>query len=168
MKTRLMLFIDTYHSKMGFYPPDNALNATFQVGTTNYEQSTAMNSLIYELTGAPVSGTNFVAFDGMIISGSTLNLAYGRGGVANSVPDEIHTFYQPLPNPNDYATNYVNGVPLKQLIVPVPLAGIPTNFWHYDSSSPNRHNTSTYDIWAEYSAGTDKSGNPITITNGNW
>jgi len=100
MKTRLMLFIDTYHSKMGFYPPDNGANAALTPGTPQYEQSTAMNSLIYELTGATVvNGTSFLAFDGTTISGSILNLAYGRGGVANSVPDEMRVFYQPLPNP---------------------------------------------------------------------
>jgi prepilin-type N-terminal cleavage/methylation domain-containing protein len=156
MKTRLMLFIDTYHSKMGFYPPDNAANANPSIGPGNplYEQSTGMNSLIYELTGAS-----------NIINTSTF---CGRGGIANSLPDETRVFYQPLPNPSDYVTTNILGVPLKQLIVPVPLTGTAVNVWHYDSSNPNRHNPLTYDLWAEYSAGTDKSGNPITITNGNW
>jgi prepilin-type N-terminal cleavage/methylation domain-containing protein len=169
MKTRLMLFIDTYHSKMGFFPPDNVNNANLIVGTTNYEQATSTNSLIYELTGAPVvNGSNFMAFDGTIISGSTVNAACGRGGVANSVPDEIHTFFQPFPGPKDYATVMVGSASFKLLIVPVDLLGTPTNFWHYDCSNPNRHNPGSYDLWAEYSAGSDKSGNPIIVTNGNW
>jgi prepilin-type N-terminal cleavage/methylation domain-containing protein len=169
MKTRLMLFIDTYHSKMGFYPPDNGNNATAIPGTPQYEQFTGMNSLIYELTGAANIGTSFMPFDGPpAITGSNFFLAYSRGGIANSLPDEMHVFYQPLPNPKDYVTNYVNGIAFKQLIVPVPLAGTAINAWHYDCSNPNRHNPMTYDLWAEYSAGRDKSGNPITATNGNW
>jgi prepilin-type N-terminal cleavage/methylation domain-containing protein len=167
MKSRLMVFIDTYHSKMGFYPPDNAMNAALVVGSPTYEQSTAMNSLIYELTGASniIGTSSFRAFDGTLISALAVSNFCQRGGIANSLPDETRVFYQPLPNPSDYVTNSLG---LKQLIVPVPLTGTPVNFWHYDCSNPNRHNPLTYDLWAEYSAGTDKSGNPITSTNCNW
>lgn len=170
MKNRLMLFISAYQSKMGFYPPDNALNVTSGANNTtnaNYEQSTGLNSLIYELTGAPMATNNtFLAFDTTILSVAMLTTNYGRGGIANSLPDETHVFFQPLPSPKDYMV--VNG--LKQLVVPVPLthAVNETNLWHYDCSSPNRHNSSTYDLWAEYSAGSTKEGIPIIITNGNW
>jgi hypothetical protein len=155
---------------MGFFPPDNAANFNNLVGSTNYEQSTGMSSLLYELTGAPMTnGSSFVPFDGSPpILGSVFSNYCGRGGIANSLPDEIHVFYQPLPGSNDYVTVTVNGLNLKQLAVPVPLTGVPVNLWHYDCSNPNRHNSSGFDIWAEYSAGTDKSGNPIIITNGNW
>ena len=84
-----------------------------------------------------------------------------RGPIANSVPDETHVFYQPLPGPKDYMT--VAG--LKQLVVPATLSGNAneTNLWHYDSSSTNRHNPSGYDLWAVYAI-----GNGNVITNGNW
>ena len=66
--------------------------------------------------------------------------------------------------------NYFRNAPLKLLVVPVALTGAPneTNVWHYDCSNPNRHNSSSFDLWAEYRAGSDKSGNPIFVTNGNW
>jgi prepilin-type N-terminal cleavage/methylation domain-containing protein len=169
MKARLVLFINTYQSKMGFFPPDNATNAlcdlTTPAGLQAYEVSTGMNSLIYELTGAPNTATStFQAFDGSLITSSMISNLCGRGGIANSLPDEVHVFYQPLPNPKDYLV--ING--LKQLVVPVDLEGNTTNFWHYDCSNPKRHNPHGFDLWAEYSAGTDKAGNPIIITNGNW
>lgn len=173
MKNRLMLFISTYQSKMGFYPPDNTNNVGLAAGTPAYEQSTGVNPLLYELTGAPMTNNSaFVAYDSTatvpdIISSTTFSIAYGRGGIANSLPDETHVFFQPLPAPKDYIT-FPNG--LKQLASPVPLTGAAneTNLWHYDSSSTNRHNSSTYDLWVEYGVGKDGSGNPIIFTNGNW
>jgi prepilin-type N-terminal cleavage/methylation domain-containing protein len=172
MKNRLMLFISSYQSKMGFFPPDNTNNVMYFPGTsTNYEYYTGLNPLLYELTGATMTtNSSFIAFNGMNgttnIPGSTFSIFYGRGGIANSLPDEIHVFFQPLPNPKDYVK--ING--LLQLVVPVPLTGAPNeiNLWHYDCSNPNRHNSSGYDLWGEYSAGTDSQGNPIIITNGNW
>jgi prepilin-type N-terminal cleavage/methylation domain-containing protein len=172
MKSRLMLFISSYQSKMGFFPPDNVTNALLDLRIPaqfqQYEQSSGLNPLLYELTGATMTNNyRFLAFDGTNLTTNSLIAAYGRGGIANSLPDEIHVFFQPLPNPRDYMTNN-NG--LKQLVVPVPLTGAPgeINLWHYDCSNPNRHNSSGYDLWAEYSVGTDKQGNPIIITNGNW
>jgi len=168
MKNRLVLFISSYQSKMGFFPPDNATNALCLVGSAGYEQSTGLNPLIYELTGAPMTNNNsFLPYDGSPpIRSSTFSAAYGRGGIANSLPDETRVFFQPLPAPKDYMV--VNG--LKQLVVPVPLTGAlnETNLWHYDCTNPNRHNPSGFDLWAEYNAGSDKAGNPIIITNGNW
>jgi hypothetical protein len=120
-----------------------------------------MNTLIYELTGAPASGTSFLAFDGTMIPGSIFSAACGRGGIANSLPDEAHVFYQPLPSPSEYMTNAYG---LKQLVVPAGLTGAPNeiNPWHYDCSNPNRHNPQGFDLWAEYTVGA------VTITNGNW
>ena len=174
MKNRLMLFISSYQSKLGFFPPDNTNNVMYLPGkSTNYEYCTGLSPLIYELTGATMTNYNninsFIAFNGTNgttnIPSSTFSI-FGRGGIANSLPDEIHVFFQPLPNPKDYTL--VNG--LLQLVVPVPLTGAPNeiNLWHYDCSNPNRHNTAGYDLWAEYSAGKDSQGNPIIITNGNW
>jgi prepilin-type N-terminal cleavage/methylation domain-containing protein len=164
MKTRIIFAIDAYHSKMGFYPPDNAANTN----TANYEASTGQNSLYYELIGATNLAFNeFYPSDGSRpISGTTISNYCGRGGIANSVPDETRVFFNPPPSPKDYA---INGL-FMQFVVPVDLAGVPvgSNFWHYDCSNPNRHNTSGFDLWAEYSAGSDKSGNPIIVTNGNW
>jgi prepilin-type N-terminal cleavage/methylation domain-containing protein len=49
---------------------------------------------------------------------------------------------------------------------PLPVATT-TNFWHYDASSPNRHNMSSYDLWAEFVVG-KKNGDWLYVTNGNW
>ena len=98
----------------------------------------------------------FQCFDGAngyaTNSSAAFASAYGRGGIANSLPDETHTFYQPLPSPA-HAHAVTNS--LKQLVVPIPLVNSPNalNFWHYDSSSTNRHNPGSYDLWAEYLAG---------------
>jgi prepilin-type N-terminal cleavage/methylation domain-containing protein len=167
MKNKLMLFIASYQSKMGFFPPDSAFNVNYSPGTSGYSNSTGLNPLLYELTGAPATtNESFIAFDGTIILGAAFSAAYGRGGIANSNPDEARSYYQPLPGPKDYLV--VNG--MKQLVVPVLRNNTANevNLWHYDSSSTNRHNSSTYDLWAEYSAGKDSAGNFIYITNGNW
>ncbi|MGD0413413.1 MAG: type II secretion system protein [Verrucomicrobiota bacterium] len=166
-KNRYVLFISSYKSILGFFPPDNAANVNYAPGTPQYEQSTSMNSLIYELTGAPMTNnTSFLPYDGSPpIPGSVFSNFCGRGGIANSLPDEIHVLFQPLPSPKDYMTNSLG---LKQLIVPLPLTGALNNFWHYDCSNPNRHNSSGFDLWAEYSAGSDTTGAPIIVTNGNW
>ena len=110
-KNALMLFISSYHSKTGFYPPDNANNVNWPPGSVQYERYTGQNPLLYELTGAPLlTNNNFLAFDGSTISGSIFGAAYGRGGIANSLPDETRSYYQPLPGPKDYMATNVNGV----------------------------------------------------------
>ena len=48
-----------------------------------------------------------------------------------------------------------------------PAGTLITNFWHYDASSTNRHNPSSYDLWAEY-VSANKGGSNIITTNGNW
>jgi hypothetical protein len=54
------------------------------------------------------------------------------------------------------------------VLVPVEFTNVLVpNFWHYDSSTTNRHNLGTYDLWAEFSIGS-KGGRPILKTNGNW
>jgi len=58
----------------------------------------------------------------------------------------------------------VNG-PQEFMVQSVTSAGVKSgtvNAWLYDSSSTNRHNMATFDIWAVYNI-----GNRI-ITNGNW
>ncbi len=168
-KNALALFISTYYSKMGFYPPDNALNVlTGANNNTNlsYENSTGMNPLLYELTGAPVTNVNgvnyFLAFDGTRIAATTFSAAYGRGGIANSLPDETRAFYQPLPGPKDYLVTNGSGFKLNQLAVPVPrtFAANELNLWHYDCSSASRHNSTGFDLWAEYLRRQGQRGQP--------
>jgi hypothetical protein len=68
----------------------------------------------------------------------------------------------------EYAPYVTNKGYICGLIVPVEsVSGSTNNFWHYDSSSTNRHNMNSFDLWAEFSIGA-KNGQPIVITNGNW
>lgn len=184
-KAKLIMFIESYHSKLGFYPPDNGnllqLPPGIGFGSPTYEQYTATNQLLYELTGATnnVANQTFIAsFDGSTNPDASFNSVYARGSVANSDPSQPQSFYNPPPNFNSY-TNYPGGTAanFKGLTVPVDTAAVGANgslqavhlnFWHYDSSTTNRHNADSFDLWAEYFVGRDKSGNPIIITNGNW
>jgi len=173
---RLTLMIENYHDKLGFYPPANAGNSTASTPAA-YAASTAQNQLLYELTGCSLVSTSggvaiYRAIDGTTVSSTALATAYGRGGFANANPDEPHDFYYPQLKPSDYALYsppLVPGVVLNGLVVTVPgTNAAAANFVHYDSSSPNRRNPGTFDLWVEYSGGTGTNGLPIILTNGNW
>jgi len=169
---RLTLMVENYHDKLGFYPPDNASNSVAGSSAT-YEQYTALNQLLYELTGSTFNATKltYQAFDGSTLSSSTLGSVYGRAGIANSNPDEPHNFYFPTPKTSDYAA-YPSGGPgtgLEGLVVAVAgTNNAAPNFVHYDSSSPYRHNPAGFDLWVEYSPGPGTNGAPVIFTNGNW
>jgi prepilin-type N-terminal cleavage/methylation domain-containing protein len=170
-RKNLELLITSYQSKLNYYPPDNS-NVDYYPAGPIYDGFAATNPLLYELTGAtnnwPTAG--FIQlFDGNTVASGTFSAMYGRAAVNNASLDEPHNFFTPPPQPREY-TNYITNVPLnvvKGLLVPVPYApgssSVPNNFWHYDSSSTNRHNINSYDLWAEYNI----SGTNI-ITNGNW
>jgi prepilin-type N-terminal cleavage/methylation domain-containing protein len=172
-KNKLMLLIEEYQSKLNFYPPDNGYLASLSAAANfaYYDAVAATNPLLYELTGATNSTTtnqNIQLFDGTIISATLYNQVFWRQSVANANPDEPHSFF--IPQPKEY-TNYINSqtTNLLGLLVPVSLTNDPTihNYWHYDASSTNRHNLSSYDLWAEYVIG-NKGGSNIITTNGNW
>ena len=172
-KQKLILLIANYQSKLNFYPPDNANLAEYSLpnyNPRNYDAWAATNPLLYELSGATnLTNGNIFVFNGVQISGSDYATAYGRNGVANSNPDEPHYFYTPR-SINEYSYYIFNGGTNEcaGFTVPVSLTNVPfTNYWHYDASSTNRHNLSSYDLWAEYSIGT-KGGSNIVVTNGNW
>jgi prepilin-type N-terminal cleavage/methylation domain-containing protein len=178
-KQKLMLNIGNYQAKLNYYPPDNGglvSNGLVTAATAAYYDALAQsNPLPYELAGAYLNSNSYVvSFDSnQIPSGipqTTFNNVFGRTSVANSNPDEPHSFY--IPKSSEY-TNFpgtgispVNGLSVPVLMVDANGNPIP-NFWHYDASSPNRHNTSSYDLWAVYVVGT-KNGQPVVRTNGNW
>jgi prepilin-type N-terminal cleavage/methylation domain-containing protein len=174
-KASLTLMIDNYHSKLNFYPPDNGSLISNTTPFAIYDAYAATNPLLYELTGATNNPPNnpgmIQLFDGTNVPQLTFEQTYGgRSAIANAVTDPTEqppNFFQPGPQPKEY-TNYNAGSPLKGLLVPVPIvANSPINFWHYDASSANRHNLSSYDLWAEYITGS-KNGSNIITTNGNW
>jgi prepilin-type N-terminal cleavage/methylation domain-containing protein len=161
-KAKLTLLIENYQSKLNFYPPDNGFLASNTANFAIYDAYAATNPLIYELTGATNTKGNIILFD-TNTSQTTFNNWFGRSAVANANPDEPHSFY--IPQPKEYAS-YPNST-LEGLLVPVSLGPNFTNYWHYDSSSTNRHNPSGFDLWAEYISAT-KGGSNIITTNGNW
>jgi prepilin-type N-terminal cleavage/methylation domain-containing protein len=172
-KNKLMVMIENYQSKLNFYPPDNGYLAANTTPFASYDAYAATNPLLYELTGATNNPTNGPAFsiqvfDGTFILQSTFSNLFGRSAVANANPDEPHNFFQPGPQPKEY-TNYNSSIStnLFGLLVPVSLLPNMTNYWHYDASSTNRHNPSSYDLWAEYVIA-NKGGSNIIMTNGNW
>jgi len=176
-KNKLITMIDSYHAKLNYYPPDNGLLAANASFPSRYEGYSATNPLLYELFGSTNtnSGANLIVFNSSAavpdIQSSAYTKVFNRGGIANGDAAEPQNFFQPGPLPKEYAA-YVPGnsttPPICGLIVPADLVpGNTNNFWHYDSSSANRHNMSSYDLWAEFYIGT-KGGNQIIITNGNW
>jgi prepilin-type N-terminal cleavage/methylation domain-containing protein len=180
-KNKIITFLNSYHAKLNYYPPDNGLLAGLEVNSAAtrklYENYSATNPLVYELYGATNtnSGANLIVFNSSITAPDILTTNYGkvfnRGGIANGDASEPQNFFQPGPLPKEYAP-YAAGnsttPPIVGLIVPAELVpGNTNNFWHYDSSSPNRHNMGSYDLWAEFYIGS-KGVNKTIITNGNW
>ncbi|HWD18320.1 MAG TPA: prepilin-type N-terminal cleavage/methylation domain-containing protein [Verrucomicrobiae bacterium] len=197
-KHKLILMIDSYQAKFGFYPPDNG----FAVGSVTlaggnftpalYDELTQVNPLLYELTGGSNNmqgGGQFTNFLGSNFMQQELTFGYGRQGIMNSDAG-LQQIYRPAPAPNAYmkypawksGTGFSwpptkNAADLQGLIVPVEMVqaddpGAPahatvTNFWHYDSSSTNRHNLGSYDLWAEFVIGR-KGSDWVYVTNGNW
>lgn len=174
-KSVILLSIQSYQAKLNFYPPDNGglVNASpaFPVGSpSNYDGLAATNPLIYELTGATnFNNSTIMLFDGTTNTSANYNTVFNRSAVNNGNPDEPHDFLQSGLNSKSYSAYWTNGgLSLYGLTVPVPYSPTSTtpNFWHYDSSSTNRHNQNSFDLWAEYTLPT-RSGVTI-ITNGNW
>ncbi len=166
-KRGLVAMIDSYYAKVNYYPPDNGLLAAATIAA--YDGLAATNQLFYELTG--VTNTNNAA--NMIVyninnytsvSAADFGAIFNRGGVANADAVEPHDFYQPGPAPKDCAPYFSKGNEvIYGLAVPVELVpGKTNNYWHYDSSSTNRHNMGSYDVWAEFRVGAQ------IFTNGNW
>ena len=175
-KAKLTTLIANYYAKLNYYPPDNGALATNTVIFSNYDAMAATNPLIYELCGASNlnNGASLFVFNSSnsdsLLQASTYGSIFNRGGVANGDAVEPHNFFQPGPLPKEYSTYAAasGGNPaVCGLVVPADLYPNQTNFWHYDSSSTNRHNMGSYDLWAEFAIGS-KNGQLTIITNGNW
>jgi prepilin-type N-terminal cleavage/methylation domain-containing protein len=178
-REKLQTIIDNYQAKLNFYPPDNGdLAALSPIAPQSvYEQLTATNALIYELTGVTNTNSTYAITFFSTPASPTISLASGdfpkyfnRTGVANADSTEPQNFFNPPPAPKDY-TNYPGSDMTKNdavgLLVPALLVQGQFNFWHYDASSPRRHNQNSYDLWAEFLIGT-QNGKPVIETNGNW
>jgi prepilin-type N-terminal cleavage/methylation domain-containing protein len=176
-REKLQTMIDNYQAKLNFYPPDNGNLAGLSPAVTlaMYKSLTASNALIYELTGVTnTNSTQAIIFTGDIISlsaGGPFAKYFNRTGIANADASEPQNFFKPAPRPQDYTnfpgTSATGSEAALGLLVPAQLIKTQPNFWHYDASSPRRHNQNSYDLWGEFQVGT-KNGNPLIETNGNW
>jgi prepilin-type N-terminal cleavage/methylation domain-containing protein len=170
-KHRLITIIENYHNKLNYYPPDNGALVSNTLSGYNYGTWAATNPLIYELTGATNfnDGANLALFNTANVTSLDYAKVFNRAGVGNGDALEPHNFFQPGPSPKEYAQYAIFGTNrICGLIAPTELVpGNTNNFVHYDSSTTNRHNMNSYDIWFEFSIGT-KNGKLTIITNGNW
>lgn len=158
--------IENYKLEAGEYPPDNGRMNT--VSSNNYQlyrEYAAKNPLFYELSGAVFTNGNFVTVaDGEVVTINDLDKVFRRRGIRNSarVKNDIDfkgfTFKDSQYAELDPAIFSV--ADLEVLVVPVPgpynLQGRTLkkiNPWFYDASSTNRHNKTSFDLWAEILVG---------------
>jgi len=170
--TQLQSAIETYHTKLGYYPPDDPFNSV-------------LNPLYFELSGTILTNNpkpTYVTLDGSssIFVASVTN-AFGVGGFANSSKSARNTddaaaatvFIKGLlPNQiGQLVINGPNGANNNAILVcsvgwpDIPSEPINTttsnpravvdnlNPWHYNSSNPT-NNPGSYDLWVDVLIGT--------------
>ncbi len=146
--------IEAYQAKKNFYPPDNGKMKTDGPARL----SSATNQLFYELTGTIYQTNQFQTINGSeTISVTVIQNIFNVDGFANSSvqSSEVKNFFAGLKSTQYRELSTTPDVQL--LIVPVDgpndlnnsSSGKKLNPWHYDSSSTNRHNPESYDLWAE-------------------
>ncbi len=143
--------IEQYHSKKGFYPPDNP-------------NDPSLSPLFYELNGSVFSNNVYVTLDGgERIAAAGLSGIFGRDGFVNATRgtggDEgpfASNFLKPGLRPDQYLA-ITNGASATCAVIGSPVDG-PTLFrsvdgrklnpWRYVSSNPT-NNSKTYDLWID-------------------
>jgi prepilin-type N-terminal cleavage/methylation domain-containing protein len=152
----LVTAIEQYKSHKGYYPPDNP-NSTF------------LNSLFYELTGAVqtnVAGVpGFAAVTGEKLDTNNVTTLFGVGGILNSSADKnepAENFFGSAGKTARTGAFYISGTsgPTYTLFgVPVP-PGAPSvlkpapgnngvNPWNYVSSNPTNNPNHEFDLWLD-------------------
>jgi prepilin-type N-terminal cleavage/methylation domain-containing protein len=162
VKTELkavVLAIDSYKSKKGYYPPDHVLAAP--PGGVD----PIVNSLYFELSGVSNTVAGFQTFDGA----TTLTVAdcqarFGQGGILNCSKETTEdggqraTEFIKQMKPNQYfeiaagvrvlTCSVAWPVDKGQIIATVDFA----NPWRYVSSGPT-NNPDSYDLWVDIVVG---------------
>ena len=167
--------IETYKLETGEYPPDNGLLRNMDTSNTNdYRSNATKNPLFYELTGATFTNKNgparFVSIQqglGKEVTPEDLSKAFNVNGVRNSARVRSDIDFKGFTLKNaQYAeldpAIVESAKNIQILVVPVPgpfefktsVSGKKmVNPWFYDASSTNRHNKSSFDLWAEIFVG---------------
>jgi prepilin-type N-terminal cleavage/methylation domain-containing protein len=150
--------IESYKSKLGFYPPDNPANY-------------AAGPLYYELAGCRRAGGGFTTLDGVVsISVANLTNYLGATGIMNASSatgsdDETTaaTFIRDI-KPGQYGERIVAGVERVRVLgtsvpgqlvwppLPQQLTDISINPFRYNSSNP-ANNPTSYDLWVDVIVG---------------
>ena len=151
----LDLAINTYKSKIGFYPPDNP-------------NDSAQSPLYYELTGTeriqpPQAAPIFRDRDRIVLTTNIIGTYFATSGFINSDPEarDRKDFCPNLKTNTSYRTIGGSSPGVQLLMVPYKGTNGDFNPWHYNSSSP-QHNLESFDLWAVVVVGNK------TITIGNW
>ncbi len=165
---QLEAVIDSYHEKLGFYPPDNTNDCT-------------KPPLFYELTGTTNvtegqhAGT-YATITGEFLPQTPQNRvfeAFFIGGFANSNPETVRNFFPEMKGSQHRTVQKFPGPPIINIqLLTVPIPGPtdfptfdedpkPLNTWRYVSTHPT-NNPASYDLWADVIIGQK------TNTIGNW
>ena len=148
--------IETYKTKLGFYPPDNATNWV-------------VNQLYYELLGTAKDGTGYQTLDGSArILNTGFTAAFGAGSKitgfmncsAAGAGDDVAAagkFLKGLKEGQFLAVT----APVTSTVLGVSMTGVPAFTgqgareivpYGYNSSSPS-HNPKSFDLWVDIIAG---------------
>jgi hypothetical protein len=162
--------IESYKLETGSYPPDNGSLKGVTPGPQFdyfYKSNAAMNPLFYELTGAIFTNSPKASFRTVVgnetVTSEDLKQSFSVSGIQNSARNKNDIDYKGFsPKPVQYAPLFTPG-DVEILAVPVPgpfvIIGKKTkiNPWFYDSSTTNRHNKASFDLWAEITIGRNQT-----------
>lgn len=150
--------IDTYHDKVGVYPPSSPPPASLG--------DPAMNPLFYELSGLLFDGNSYTILNDPNdrISPAGVRDAFGLNGFVNVTTNTEPELAKRIGTVAQSDVIIVRGAKMPRVPVEGPGPdGRPTrtNIWFYNSANPV-HNPNSYDFWGIYFIGNDLR------TNGNW
>ncbi len=157
--------IENYKLETGEYPPDHGQVALTPTNNANYKTNLALNPLVYELTGAIFTNRQFVVLtDNEPLGRFDFQKVFKRDGIRNSARLKNDIDFKGFTlkegqreevNPQPYGVSANTDIELLKVPVPGPFMmetrdqKSKFNPWFYDASSTNRHNKSSFDLWAE-------------------
>lgn len=165
---KLQTAIEVYKARMGFYPPSTVV--TLADRTNVPVNRSARNALFYELTGTVFDGASrYANVFGEVLNSVQINSYFNMTGFANTATsrDEVQSFCAPV-GMDELGNINTSSSPLTPPVwVFVLPADGPLGFrsqehggkqrwvvpWCYDSSSTNRMNADSYDLWIDITIG---------------
>jgi prepilin-type N-terminal cleavage/methylation domain-containing protein len=159
--TQIETAIEAYHTKLGFYPPDNPLNPpNWGINQLYYElMGTSKNNAIYQtLDGSYQIADNPAAFSAAFRAGTKVGgfMNCSKPGAGDDSPNAVK-FLSGLRTAQFLAVTS----PVKCTVLGVSMGGPPPLFsnpdaeivpYCYNSSNP-QHNVKSFDLWLDIIAG---------------